>query len=46
MENKGVDKEKVIKHIDYTKYWLDKAIKEYKSKSITRGNMILNIAKA
>lgn len=46
MEKKGVDKEKVIKHINYTKFWLDKAIKEYATKGIIAGNIILNIARA
>ena len=46
MNHQDVDTDKILKHIEYTKHWLDKANKNYEEKSFANGGMTLNVARA
>jgi hypothetical protein len=46
MNNQDVDTDKILKHIEYTKHWLDKANKNYEEKSFANGSVTLNLARA
>lgn len=41
-----IDSEKIIRHIKYTRHWLDKANDDITEKRFSAGGMILNLARA
>lgn len=46
MRQPEVDAEKIVKHIKYTKHWLDKANKDFQEKNFANGNIVLNLGRA
>ena len=41
-----INKNKILDHIKFAKYWLDKAKGDYQGNRFTSGNIILNLARA
>jgi deoxyribodipyrimidine photo-lyase len=46
MKNNQIDADKIVKHIKYTKHWLDKANTDFQEKNFASGSAILNLARA
>ncbi len=46
MRKDQIDADKIVKHIKYTKHWLDKANNDFQEKNFASGGAILNIARA
>jgi len=46
MRKDQIDADKIVKHIKYTKHWLDKANNDFQEKNFASGSAILNIARA
>ncbi|HOO55962.1 MAG TPA: hypothetical protein PLN69_04010 [bacterium] len=46
MSKSSVDTDKIVKHIKYTKHWLDKANSNFQDKQFSDGSVVLNLARA
>ncbi|MFA6451339.1 MAG: hypothetical protein WCX65_17835 [bacterium] len=46
MNNNQIDADKIVRHINYTKHWLDKANTDFQDKNFASGSAVLNIARA
>ncbi len=41
-----IDADKIVRHINYTKHWLDKANSDFQDKNFSSGSAVLNLARA
>jgi hypothetical protein len=46
MNNNQIDADKIVRHIKYTKHWLDKANTDFNEQNFASGSAILNLARA
>jgi hypothetical protein len=46
MNNNQIDADKIVRHIKYTKHWLDKANSDFNEQNFASGSAILNLARA